>query len=253
MPRSRQVKVLALALVALLLVPLVSAGDEANPDITDTQDRTSTPDLDFLAAWFEADPGGIVFTFKVRQLDAPVPNHGAAIGFDFQGERWVAMIGIKADGSLASSLKNKASFATTNSPDKMDGRLDHVAIRTGKPGYYVARIPYAAIPGLAPGAVLQNVGGSSMSYSPAGGWDEIDGTRALDGYAVQRAFLPSGVSKVLPYLAIAALVLLGAAAGYFVVRRNRAASPPAERGEAQGERSEPENGGGSLRLKPPPP
>lgn len=218
-------------LAALLLVPLAHAGDEANPDITDTQDATKSPDLDFLAAWFEADPSGVLVTFKVREMDALVPLHGMAVGFDYHGERWVALVGVKADGSLASSVGARQQFAASNAPDAMANNLDRVEARVGKPGYYSFRIPYAAVPGLGPGAVLQNVGGSTVQFTPGSGWKEVDGTRALDGYAVQRAILPASVAKALPYVVAAILLVgVGAAGAWLALRRPRTALLWGERG-----------------------
>ncbi|GEM_PF-3924294 len=241
----------AIVLASALLLPLAQAGDEANPDITDTADATSSPDLDFLAAWFEPDPSGVVFTFKVREMDNLTPDHGMAIGFDFNGARWIAMVAVTSSGKLATSLRTTQQFAASNSPEKMQGGLDRVSAKTGKPGSYTARIPYASVPGLGPGSVLQNVGASTIVYTPGNGWKEADGTRALDGYAVQRALLPPALAHALPYVAGGALLVAAGAAGAWALLRRRAA-PPGQP-PAEGVRAPlPESPPGRMSLKPPP-
>jgi hypothetical protein len=197
---------------ALVLPPLARAGDEANPEISDGADaRIADGSLDFLAAWFEPHPTGVAFTIKVREATNLTPGHGWGIGFDMGGQRHLPLLAVDAKGKLRSCACLAGQGPKVGPADAFPDDLQDVAFHAGKPAYFSALIPYSAVPGLAPGAVLQNVGAASLTRSAGGGWSDYDGSDALDGYAVQRALLPPAVAHALPYVAGGvALVAAGA-------------------------------------------
>jgi hypothetical protein len=243
-------------LIALALVaPLARAGDEANPEVSDSVDaRITDGSLDFLSAWFEPHPTGLAFTIKVREAGDLKPDHGWGVGFDMGGQRHLPFLAIDSKGKLR-SCACLAGQGKIGPADAFPDDLQDVTFHPGKPAYFSGLVPYSAVPGLGPGAVLENVGAASLTRG-TGGWSDFDGNSALDGYAVQRAFLPPAAAHALPYVAGGLLLVAAGAGGAWLVLRRRAAQAPPE-DQAQPDASPPRaldaSPAGRMSLKPPPP
>jgi hypothetical protein len=211
----------------LLLAPVAAAGTEANPDISDVPNANIRDGaLDFLSAWFEPHPTGLGITVKVREGTTLASGDGWAVGFDMGGVRHVMLLGVDDQGRLRSCACVMGGLRTPASAFPDD--LQDVTFHAGKPATFTALVPYKAVPGLQPGAVLENVGAGSEQYSASRGWLDYDTSSAIDGYAVQRAFLPPAVSAALPFVVGGlALVAVGAGATVLVLRRRAQPPPPA--------------------------
>src|SRR5581483_7388469 len=124
--------------------------------------------------------------------------------------RHVVLVVADAKGALHSCACTAGHIGQT--ADDMPDDLASVSFTAGKPAYIRGVAPYGSVPGLQPGAVLQNVGAASLTYASASGWNDYDGNSALEGYHVERALVPAWVARAAPYVAGGiVLVALGAA------------------------------------------
>ena len=206
--------------IVALLAPLASAGTEQDPDVPGLPDH-SDKTLDFLAAWFESAPDGVVFTVKVSSAEKIPVNKGYIVVFELQGARVVAGVILDDKGQRRSYLgPTNWNSNGVGAPATFEGPLEDVAFRPGTPAYATARIPWDALPGLGPDKVLVDLYGGTVRYS-SGGWSDVDGRETPNTYIVEKTYLPLAVQRN-PAWFVGGFVLLGVAvAGSIAWYRHR--------------------------------
>lgn len=218
------------SVLALALAPVASAGTEENPDV---QGRANgeDPTLDFLSAWFESAPDGVVFTMKIVGFEEPAPNHWYAVVFTYNDTRQVALVAFDEDGGVFTDLR-PPNFDSqgVGSPSTLRNRLRDVDVRTGSPAYVSARIPFGILRDFGPGSVLEDLAAATGIWAPRGGWSDAQYRETTNIYVVKDTALPLFVQRNMVALAFGAGALIVAASAaivaFVVLRRRRRAAPP---------------------------
>lgn len=207
-------------LLAALLAPLASAGTERDPDVPGVPDRDDKT-LDFLAAWFESAPDGLVFTVKIASAEKIPVNKLYGVSFTLEGARISAAVVMDEKGQARNHLgaPNWDSYGV-DPPAQLDGPLEDVRFTTGTPAYATARIPWDALAGLGPEKVLVDLAAGTGRYG-AGGYADVDGRETSNTYVIEKTYLPLVVQRN-PTWFVAGFVLLGiAVSGAIVWYRRR--------------------------------
>ena len=209
-------RTLAPALLALILLsPAALAGTEEDPDVPGIPDH-SDKSLDFLAAWFESAPDGVVFTVKVASAEKIPVNKGYVVAFDLQGVHVVAGVILDDKGKTHSYLgPSNWNRQGVGAPATVEGPLQDVSFKPGTPAYASALIPWEALPGLGPDKVLVNLYGGSVIWTGRG-WDDADQRGTSNTYIVEKTYLPLALQRN-PGWVVGGFVVLGLAGAAAVV------------------------------------
>lgn len=204
----------------LILAPLASAGSESDPDVPGIPDHADKT-LDFLAAWFESAPDGVVFTIKVASAEKIPVNKGYIVGFELHGAYVIAGVILDDEGRTHSYLgPSNWNANRVGPPSSLAQPLEDVAFETGTPAYATAKIPWDALPGLGPGKVLVDLYGGTVRYT-AGGWSDVDQRSTSNTYVVEKTHVPLVVQRN-PGWVVGGFALLGVAvAAALVWHRHR--------------------------------
>jgi hypothetical protein len=221
------VRLLALALVALLL-PVASAGSEAEPEITDGIDQ-SDPARDIVAVWFEDAPDGVRFTIKLTALPGPRAGHLYTIAFARGGTREEVAIGFDGSRSLRSSVDTPSGWTSAGGGRaRLDDALLDESYVAGAPAYLSATLPAARF-GLEDGDRLNGILATTVYYDEARTeWILGADTTMTSAYVVGGK--PAGIfpivvpAWVIPMIVVGS-VLAGLFAGVGLARVTRPASP----------------------------
>lgn len=201
--------------VLLLLAPVAAGGTESDPDVTGIPDYTDKT-LDFLAAWFESAPDGVVFTIKIASAEKIPVNKAYIVGFELQGTYVLAGVVMDEQGKTHSYLGPTNWNSNRVGPPSSFGQpLEDVRFEPGTPAYATAKIPFDALPGLGPDKVLVDLYGGTVRYS-AGSWADADQRGTSNTYVVEKTVVPLVVQRN-PALFIGGFALLGIAAAAGVV------------------------------------
>jgi hypothetical protein len=219
-----------LALVLLAASPAARAGTEEDPDVPGVRDH-SDPTLDFLGAWLENAPGGVVFTVKVATLPKAPLDRYYAVSFGLAGARTVAIVGFDDKGRPHSDLR-APDFERqgVRGAEAFSEALRHVEVTPGSPGYVSAFVPFGATAGFAPGKVLVDLYGGTGTYNrQARDWSDVDGRSTTNAFVLEETYVPLVVQRNPAAFVAASVVLLAAAGGavaWWIHRRASRRAPP---------------------------
>lgn len=222
-------------LLALLALPSASAGGPADPQIRDPEDRADWSPTDLLAAWFDAEKNGLRFSIQTLDGSMPeeFPDHAYWVSFRVEGRTVEAMVGFGDDGvmrghlgALREVLSSRRGFDAV-----ANGQVVGLESERGRPSTWSGLIPWGAVEGLEPDAVLTDLAAGTTFYDrEAARWrGNLDVARASESFVakVPKGFFPILVPAwVIPALVLGCVVA-GAVAGVAAARLTRPSpSPP---------------------------
>jgi hypothetical protein len=229
-------RVRALVLALLALAPLASAGTEDEPEIVDPSDQEWTP-TDLLAAWFTAEEGGVRFHVKTMDGSMPerYPGHVYWVSFRVDATPVDAAVGFGDDGRMRGHL---GAFPwEARAPRSFDkaanGGVVDLKAERGRPSTWSGVIPWGAVPGLEPGAMLVDLtAGTSYHDETRGEWRVgLDVATSAQAFVARppQPFFPILVPAwVLPTIVVGATVAgaAGGLVGAAALARRKAVIPP---------------------------